>query len=85
MINKIKKLERLQDLTIELLKAKEENQIINIHNLIDYLKNNNFNKSNLLDFIYILLNTINYNNNNLKEGVIVDGFAFWCDDLEGRK
>lgn len=76
----INKLEKLEELTKDFLKD-TENQHFKNCDIIQYLKDNNFNKNDLLEYIYILLNALTCENTDFKIADIGDGFAFWLEDI----
>ena len=78
------KIAYLEILTIEFLEN-EEKQIFLNSDIIKFLLENNFSKNDLLEYIYILINTLTYNDNGFKISSVVDGFSFWHEDIKDNK
>ena len=72
----IEKLNKLENLTTQLMKGEENYS----HDIIDFLKNNNFEQKQLLEYIYILLNSLGEEDKEMQGYILQDGFDFWRDD-----
>lgn len=78
MINKLDKLEALTIKRIEDVESENNYQ----YDIIEMLKG--FKKSDLIEYISILLYTINENKTDYKKGGIYDAFGFWKEEEEAK-